>query len=86
MTRDERIDKARWAMLTAKCKCGRVGEGGACSRCKAEAALDAADVEGMVREAVIAGWEYGYYRAGDERAMDEMKSAFDEIVRRVCGE
>ena len=70
MTRDEQIDKARWAMLTAKCKCGQAGEGGACSRCEAEAALDAADVEGMVR-------------LGAQMARDFHAESIDAIVQSV---
>ena len=85
MTRDEQIDKARWAMLTAKCKCGQAGEGGACSRCEAEAALDAADVEGMVRRAASEGIDLGWDACETRMPEDEFREKRDEIVRRVCG-
>ena len=80
MTHDERIEAMSTAMCTAKCAC--VPEWPDCAKCEAQAAYDAADVEGMVREAVSAGWHLG----GSDPDNGEITDAdLNAIVGRVCG-
>lgn len=48
-------------------------------------ALDAADVEGMVRRAVSEGIDLGWDACETRMPEDEFLEKRDEIVRRVCG-
>lgn len=85
MTHDERLDKIRWAILTAKCVCDHRPFGGPCRRCEAKAAFEAAGIEDMVREAANAGWIAGFGWVKYDKALDARPIQVDGIVREVMG-